>query len=382
MIRALPKVPVEVLCRSVTSGGTPSRSNTSFWEGGTVPWFKTGELKDWYVEDSEEKITEDGLAQSAAKLFPPNTILMAMYGDGKTITSLGILRKQAATNQACCAMIADESKCDFLYLFYALKHHRNELLQLVVAGAQRNLSGGIIRSFKITGHPLPAQRRIASILSAYDDLMENNRRRMGLLEEAARQLYREWFVRLRFPGHQRTKITNGLPAGWHRTTLGDLFTLKRGHDLPASERLDGPIPIVSSAGITGYHAEKKCDPPGVVTGRYGTLGEVYYLQEPYWPLNTALYVSDFKGTPALFAAHLLRHLLSGRQSDKAAVPGLDRNVAHQLQVLRPPDALRDEFNGFADACYRQRRLLELQNQHLRRARDLLLPRLMSGEITV
>jgi type I restriction enzyme S subunit len=103
---------VDSLCSKVTSGGTPSRSNSSYWEGGTIPWIKTGELHDGYVDDAEEYITEAGINESAAKIFPENTILMAMYGDGRTITSLGILRNPAATNQACCAMIADPSKCD------------------------------------------------------------------------------------------------------------------------------------------------------------------------------------------------------------------------------------------------------------------------------
>ena len=229
---------------------------------------------------------------------------------------------------------------------------------------------------------LPAQKQIASILSAYDNLIENNRRRMALLEESARLLYREWFVRLRFPGHEHTRIVNGVPDGWERKTLGDALTLKRGYDLPANDRINGPIPIVSSSGITGYHGEKKCDPPGIVTGRYGTLGQVYFIQEPFWPLNTALYVRDFKETPAAYAALLLDFSLQGTQSDKAAIPGLNRNVAHCLPILWPPKLLRDEFNGFALLCYEQTRVLEQQNRKLRSARDLLLPQLMSGELTI
>ncbi len=210
------RVSIESLCLTVTSGGTPSRANPRFWEDGVIPWFKTAELKDWYVDDAEERITEEALSESSARVFPPDTVLMAMYGDGKTITSLGILRNEAATNQACCAMIVDPVKCNFLYLFYALKYHRHELLKLVVAWAQRNLSGGIILKFKILSRPLSVQVRIANILSAYDGLIENNRRRMALLEEAARQLYHEWFVRFRFPGHEHTRIINGVPEGWDR----------------------------------------------------------------------------------------------------------------------------------------------------------------------
>jgi type I restriction enzyme S subunit len=119
-----------------------------------------------------------------------------------------------------------------------------------------------------------------------------------------------------------------------------------------------------------------------VTGRYGTLGEVYFVDRDYWPLNTALYVSDFKGNSAGFIAHFLKHVLQGIQSDKAAVPGLNRNVAHSLAILWPSKPLRDNFNDFAQVTIRQLSVLGAANEKLRAARDLLLPRLMNGEIAV
>ena len=104
------------------------------------------------------------------------------------------------------------------------------------------------------------------------------------------------------------------------------MTLKRGHDLPGRRRLPGDVPVVSSSGITGFHSGAKAAPPGVVTGRYGTLGEVFFIQQAYWPLNTSLYVVDFKGNNRRFVAYLLRPTLRNHQSEKAAVPGFDRNV--------------------------------------------------------
>jgi type I restriction enzyme, S subunit len=122
---------------------------------------------------------------------------------------------------------------------------------------------------------------------------------------------------------------------WHTCRLGDVVTLKRGHDLPASQRQDGNVPVVSSSGITGYHSVSKEKGPGVVTGRYGTLGEVFYVDEDYWPLNTALYVTNFKGNHRRFVAYWLQHVLRNHQSDKAAVPGVNRNVLHELRVQFP-----------------------------------------------
>ena len=122
---------------------------------------------------------------------------------------------------------------------------------------------------------------------------------------------------------------------WRDCKLGDVITLKRGHDLPEKKRVAGPVPVVSSSGITGCHNEAKVGTPGVVTGRYGTIGEVFFIEEPYWPLNTALYVIDFKGNDPRFVAYLLRNTLRNYKTEKAAVPGVDRNVLHTLKVRAP-----------------------------------------------
>ena len=270
----------------------------------------------------------------------------------------------------------------FLYYLFNTREVRHQISASATGTKVRHTAPERIGQVVVSLPPHRVQCRIAETLCAYDDLIENNRRRMALLEEAARQLYREWFVRLRFPGREHTRVVDGVPEGWERKKLGEVLTLKRGYDLPEADRIPGEIPIVSSSGITGSHNAKRADAPGVVTGRYGTLGEVYFVDRDYWPLNTALYVSDFKGNPAAFIAHFLRHVLQSIQSDKAAVPGLNRNVAHSLGVLWPAKRLGDQFNDFAQVTFRQVGLLAVANEKLRAARDLLLPRLMSGEIAV
>ena len=122
---------------------------------------------------------------------------------------------------------------------------------------------------------------------------------------------------------------------WRDCTLGDVITLKRGHDLPEKKRVVGSVPVVSSSGITGFHNEAKVAPPGVVTGRYGTIGEVFFIEESYWPLNTALYVIDFMDNDPRFVAYLLRNTLRNYKTEKAAVPGVNRNVLHTLKVRVP-----------------------------------------------
>jgi type I restriction enzyme S subunit len=278
----------------------------------------------------------------------------------------------------------DPQKADARFIYYYFSS--TEAVQKII---NQNSSSGVphinlmvLRNFPVPVPRLGEQQRIADILSAYDDLIENNQRRITLLEEAARMLYREWFVRFRFPGHEHFRMIDGAPEGWERKFLGDLLTLKRGYDLPETRRISGPVPVVSSSGITGYHNKKKADGPGIVTGRYGTIGEVFLIEEDFWPLNTALYVVDFKRNPVIFLVHVLLQTLVKIQSDKAAVPGLNRNMLHMLKVFAPPQWLRDQFGEIASVNYRQIYVLKEANKKLVEARDLLLPRLMNREIAV
>ena len=149
-------------------------------------------------------------------------------------------------------------------------------------------------------------------------------------------------VETEFPTKDSTEVSveatgRGNPDGWRERRLGDVITLKRGYDLPERERVPGPVPVVSSSGVSGYHQESKVAGPGVVTGRYGTLGEVYFIPGDFWPLNTTLYVRDFKGNDPRFVTYLLRRLDFSGHSDKAAVPGLNRNHIHQEPTRIPTD---------------------------------------------
>ncbi len=128
-----------------------------------------------------------------------------------------------------------------------------------------------------------------------------------------------------------------VPEGWREKKLGDVIELKRGYDLPSRMRKPGKVPVVSSSGITGTHTESKVQRPGVVTGRYGTLGEVFYISEDFWPLNTTLFVKDFKRNDPRFVSYLLRGLDFSHYADKAAVPGLNRNHLHEETVSIPTE---------------------------------------------
>lgn len=129
-----------------------------------------------------------------------------------------------------------------------------------------------------------------------------------------------------------------MSSDWVQCRLGDVITLKRGYDLPKQSREQGTVPIVTSSGVSDYHNVAMAKAPGVVTGRYGTIGNVYYVKEDYFPLNTTLYVKDFKGNDPGFISYHLRTIDFNSCSDKAAVPGVNRNHLHELETAIPPIA--------------------------------------------
>jgi type I restriction enzyme, S subunit len=136
---------------------------------------------------------------------------------------------------------------------------------------------------------------------------------------------------------------------WRKCSLGDVITLKRGYDLPNRERLAGKYPIVSSGGISGFHKEAMAKAPGVVTGRYGTIGEVFYITQDFWPLNTSLYVQNFKGNNPRFVSYFLKTLDLGSQNVAGAVPGVNRNALHTLLVRVPPFPIQKKIAAVLSA---------------------------------
>jgi type I restriction enzyme S subunit len=136
---------------------------------------------------------------------------------------------------------------------------------------------------------------------------------------------------------------------WVDCLLGDVVALKRGYDLPQQRRTAAGVPIVSSSGVSGYHNEAKVRGPGVVTGRYGTLGEVFYIERDFWPLNTSLYVKDFKGNHPRFISYFLRTLNLGRHNVAGAVPGVNRNALHALPVRIPGGVVQEKIAAILSA---------------------------------
>lgn len=157
---------------------------------------------------------------------------------------------------------------------------------------------------------------------------------------------------------------------WNKCFLGDVITLKRGYDLPAKDRVSGIYPVVSSSGVTGTHNQARAKGPGIVTGRYGTLGEVFYVSSDFWPLNTSLYISDFKGNDPRFAGYLLWSLGLKRNNAAGAVPGLNRNHLHRLEICFPPLPIQRRIasvlSAYDDLIENNRRRIAILEEMARR----------------
>ncbi len=169
----------------------------------------------------------------------------------------------------------------------------------------------------------------------------------------------------------RSRIGGTSVKDWPELPLGDVVTLKRGHDLPAKNRKPGTIPIFSSSGISGYHHEAILHGPGVITGRYGTIGEVFLSRGPYWPLNTTLYVVEFNGNDEVFIYYFLKQIDWEKFNDKSAVPGVNRNDVHKEEVLLPPlpeqkaiASVLSSLDDKIDLLHRQNKTLEAMAETL------------------
>src|SRR3990167_3044716 len=256
------RVRLKDIAEKISSGGTPSRLHPEYFttdHSGHL-WVKSKELLDVAVEDTEEKITDDALNNSSAKYYPEHTVLIAMYG--ANVGQLGWLKKRATVNQAVCGLIIDENKADWRYVFYSLLQNRDDLIVQARGVAQQNLNQDLIRNFEIPTLELEDQRNVGSILGTYDDLIENNTKRIKILEQIAQTIYKEWFVFFRFPGlrrgfggqagHEKAKSRSErssatgikmvdsktefskIPEGWGVGKLSDLATITMGQS-PSSD---------------------------------------------------------------------------------------------------------------------------------------------------
>lgn len=299
---------------------------------------------------------------------------------------------------------ADQSKLlpRFLYQFVRSPLFREQVAGLATGSAQPQLPIRDIRRIELPLPPLPEQKRIAHILGTLDDKIELNQRMNATLEGMARALFQSWFVDFDpvrakqqgrmpagmdaataklFPAEFEESELGEIPKGWEVKSLDSALILQRGFDLPATARTEGEYPVIAASGPSGTHNAYQVRGPGVTTGRSGVLGRVFFVHEDFWPLNTSLWVKEYKAVSPCYAYQLLLTIDLKGLNAGSAVPTLNRNHVHSVQILIPPQPVVEAFDAVVLPLMKMQKCCTDESRILTAVRDLLLPKLLSGELT-
>jgi type I restriction enzyme, S subunit len=397
-------VPLGDYCSKIGSGSTPRGGDSVYQESG-VSFIRSQNIYNGqFVTDGLAHLNDELANKLRGVTVEPNDVLLNITGDSVARSCQvpeEILPARVNQHVAIVRPKAEEFDSRFVAYFLISPFMQSTMLSLAGSGGTRKaLTKEMIERFKVPHPRLPLQERISDFLSTYDNLIDNNRQRMALLEESARQLYLEWFVRMHFPGHEHTSITNGVPVGWKRKKLGEICEDIREKVLPNQLEPDTPyiglehIPKRSISLTDWGQAEQVTS-----TKHRFRAGEFLFGKiRPYFHKVGVAFVDGVASADAIVirpqTASIGGLVLMTISSDAfvaataqgmkegSKMPRADWKLMKQYPILVPPDGLLSTFQSTIQLTVAQLKTLTLQNQKLRAARDLLLPKLMSGEIAV
>ena len=367
--------------------------SSAFKEGGAVPVLKIKNIKIGTASLSDAGYVSEDYQNRLERKFHvfPGDILISLTGSHMTQPNSVVGRvgrypknnKKALLNQRAGKVIPDSKLVNADFLFYVLMQQdvRKEIAQMASgAASQANISPSQIESIEV---PLPAlsqQKEIGELFACYDNLIENNNSRIAILEKMAQSLYREWFVKFRFPGHQTCQFKDSplgqIPEGWEVKILKDVLELAYGKALKKEYRRGGDVAVYGSGGLGGWHDESLVKGPSIIVGRKGNVGSVFWVDEDCWPIDTVFYVkSDF--SKFFLYYNLLFQIF---HNSDAAVPGLNRESAYSNKLIFPEKSILDNFNTYIEPLFGQLKVLRKKTVNLKEQRDMLLPKLISGQI--
>ena len=397
------------LSSTISSGLTPLRSNSEFWENGSIPWLKTEQLGDKYIYETNEHISNAALEKTSIKLFPENSISIAMYGEGKTRGNLSILKKTMATNQACCNVVINPEKADFEYVYYFLKTQYEELRNLS-SGVRNNLNTSDIKNYPIRlPENLKRQRAISKVLKTLDDKIELNNRINIELEVMAKTLYDYWFVQFDFPdtNGKPYKTAGGkmvysetlkreIPDGWEDKTLSEIANITMGQSPEGSsynEEGDGSIFYQGSTDFGWLFPTTR--QYTTAPNRMAKKGDILLsVRAPVGDMNIAntdccigrgLAALNSKTESDGFLFYVMKYfkqIFDRRNSEGTTFGSITKNDLFSLTLAYPTADLLKKYDEVVTSYNSMVFERSLENQELIKLRDWLLPMLMNGQVTV
>lgn len=268
-----------------------------------------------------------------------------------------------------------------MYYWVISDEGKGTLNNTTIGSSQKALTIASLKELEIPCPPVEVQQKIVELLSAYDHLIENNQTQIKLLEEAAQRLYKEWFVDLRFPGHENTSIVDGVPEGWYRGHLKELISVNYGKDhkkVPDA----GNVPVYGSGGLMRKCNKSLFAGEAVLIPRKGSLNHIMYVNEEFWTVDTMFFATMKKEHAALFVYFFIKNHDMYAMNIGADVPSMTVKILDSMALLIPSNGVLRDFDNLAQPYFQQTKILYQQIEQLSEARDRMLPKLMSGEIEV
>jgi len=273
------------------------------------------------------------------------------------------------------------------YLYFTMFILRYYLREWAVGSTVLSLRLLLFKQLPILLPPSPEQSRIATVLSWFDDLIENKKRQNEILEKTAMAIFKSWFVDFELFKDEEfvysEELGKEIPKGWEIKAIGEVVDILYGRGLPESKRKNGSFPVVGSSGIVGYHAQFLATPPSIVIGRKGNAGSVYLMLEPFYPIDTVFYTG--KTTPAI-TFYIYHHLkltpLAEIGMTDTAVPGININNLKAVKIPIPPQPILQHFHSLVEPLFQKIIFNQRQIMVLRKIRDALLPKLVFGKLRV
>ena len=374
----------------IITGNTPPRSNPKLY-GNYTPFIKATDISETekYTYHPEEYYSEEGYNKYIKSLIPKGSTCVVTIGSiGKKMT---MAHCDLFINQAMNAIIPNEN-FDNEYVYYAVKNILPNIKMLdsgTASGRENVVSKSAFSKMQILIEDnIITQRRIAEILSRYDSLIENYQKQIKLLEESAQRLYKEWFVDLRFPGHENTKIVDGVPEGWEKKCVDDIYQIKYGKNLSTKlVTVKGNYPVYGANGIIGYYSKSNCHEQVVlITSRGNGSGDVSmtFHKESFITNNSFIVtpLEKYSYCKLAFTYHFLKHANFYSVRTGAAQPQLTNQSIHTVDVLLPMQQLIEAYCKLISPSIELIMELKESMLYIVEARDRLLPKLMGGEIEV